>query len=300
MEDPHPLRGRDVAPFDTLTPWVWVGPYFTTTLTVCNGALFAGGSDVYRTTDGGTSWARRDSGLPIAGVNCLTSSSGILYAGTLYGLYRSVNDGLIWERVDTTLPANPIRTLLVRDSLLLMQDQNGYFRRSITAGRTWNTVGYGLGVVSVDALVLFRESIFAGTSDHIFVSTDDGVTWATSDSGERPVWLTAFAVNSSTLFASSLLHGISTSTDFGASWHRSNSGITDSSVISLSANMGRVFAGTLRGGLYISIDEGHTWKQTNSGWTEATAVASVVLNDWVYVSINGGNTVEGGLYKHPL
>ncbi|MFI5197627.1 MAG: PKD domain-containing protein [Thermoanaerobaculia bacterium] len=71
---------------------------------------------VFRSTNGGASFARSDSGLPSFGVETVRvdpSDSRTVYAGTLVGLYRSVDGGTTWERWGDGLPAAAIHELRV-------------------------------------------------------------------------------------------------------------------------------------------------------------------------------------------
>ncbi len=63
---------------------------------------------LYRSTDGGESWSRRDAGLPNFGIETVRvdpADSRTLYAGTLVGLFRSTNQGETWARFGDGLPA---------------------------------------------------------------------------------------------------------------------------------------------------------------------------------------------------
>ena len=60
------------------------------------------GSGVYKSTNGGTTWAPANTGIQGAGVTALatTSSGGTVYAGTGAGVYRSSNGGVSWAGVN--------------------------------------------------------------------------------------------------------------------------------------------------------------------------------------------------------
>ena len=65
--------------------------------------VYAGGAqrgEIWRSTDGGASWARRDSGVVASAVNSLSVRPGSpaqLLAGTSVTLYRSTNTGQAWN-----------------------------------------------------------------------------------------------------------------------------------------------------------------------------------------------------------
>ncbi len=63
---------------------------------------------LFKSTDAGATWIRREAGLPDFGLETVRvdpSDSRLVYAGTLVGLYRSTNGGVTWERWGEGLPA---------------------------------------------------------------------------------------------------------------------------------------------------------------------------------------------------
>ena len=77
---------------------------------------------VLRSSDGGKSWERVNSGLKNLNIQWILSANGILFCSLgEYGLYRSSDLGESWDSV-ASMYAVP---LLVVDSFLLVGDQNG-------------------------------------------------------------------------------------------------------------------------------------------------------------------------------
>ena len=74
----------------------------------------AAGDGVYRSTDGGATWARRSNGLPQRTVlKLVIAPNGTLWAATHAGLFRSSNRGLSWHAAGRGLPRNRSVTALV-------------------------------------------------------------------------------------------------------------------------------------------------------------------------------------------
>jgi photosystem II stability/assembly factor-like uncharacterized protein len=75
---------------------------------------------VYRTRDGGKTWAEIVEGIPSnAVVNAVREDPvqrGLLYAGTERGVYVSFDDGDHWQSLRLNLPATSVRDLVVHDS----------------------------------------------------------------------------------------------------------------------------------------------------------------------------------------
>jgi photosystem II stability/assembly factor-like uncharacterized protein len=143
------------------------------------GVLYAGGvlqapglgSDeplLYKSTDGGASWARIDGdGTPAAQRLVVSpSSSLVLYAASGSSLFRSVDAGLHWSQVATT-PQNGLITDLVAmpDGALYAATNNSgvYTSRD---GLTLTAIHRGLGSLDVPDLCLDPRNpsiLYAGT-----------------------------------------------------------------------------------------------------------------------------------------
>ncbi len=124
-----------------------------------NGVLYAGEqspdpgrghSGVYRSTDGGISWARLPGFPPTASIFSLAEGSSALYAGSLQGLFRSVGKSGSWEEI-TTGPGDPlilgIALATQGDALYAMTGKGLYV--SFDEGETWTPLLEGWGVQSI-------------------------------------------------------------------------------------------------------------------------------------------------------
>ncbi len=79
---------------------------------------------IYRTRDGGRSWAHVTAGIPDGGiVNTVREDPkrrGLLFAGTEQAVYVSFDDGDHWESLRLNMPATSIRDLVVKDDDLVV------------------------------------------------------------------------------------------------------------------------------------------------------------------------------------
>jgi photosystem II stability/assembly factor-like uncharacterized protein len=66
------------------------------------------GAFVFKTTDGGTTWANISGNLPKAPVNDIVVAGSTLYVADDLGVYQSTNGGTTWLRVGTGLPRVPV------------------------------------------------------------------------------------------------------------------------------------------------------------------------------------------------
>jgi photosystem II stability/assembly factor-like uncharacterized protein len=86
---------------------------------------------LYKTTDYGQSWTKITEGIaPLHFTRVVRADperSGLLYAGTEYGMYVSFDDGASWQPFQLNLPEVPITDLQVRDLNLIVATQGRSF-----------------------------------------------------------------------------------------------------------------------------------------------------------------------------
>jgi len=74
---------------------------------------------IYRTHDGGATWAETTRGIPANEVVNVVredpQTRGLLFAGTERGVYVSFNDGDDWQSLRLNMPATSIRDLVIHD-----------------------------------------------------------------------------------------------------------------------------------------------------------------------------------------
>ena len=79
---------------------------------------------IYRTRDGGKTWAEVTAGIPDGGiVNAVREDPvrrGLLFAGTEQAVYVSFDDGDSWQSLRNNMPATSIRDLVVKDDDLVV------------------------------------------------------------------------------------------------------------------------------------------------------------------------------------
>lgn len=169
------------------------------------------GSDIYRTVDGGQTWARSGAALPISGLESLdfvdpvhgwaTVNLGEAAGSEAVAILKSIDSGSSWRTIaDTGDPVNPSAspsasglTLSCDKSvavfgtttvgLLPVQCAGGrpYVYRTRDAGLHWTTID----LPSVASLSIFDDAEFLSASDAvltgpqpaILVSHDGGITW---------------------------------------------------------------------------------------------------------------------------
>jgi Secretion system C-terminal sorting domain len=137
---------------------------------------------IYRSTNSGSSWAPESDGLPVnTSVRAFAVVDTNIYAGTLAGIYRL--KGNEWIAINDGLTDLTINALTVIGSNLFAATYNGGVFSLSAGSSVWNTARAGLpsnaGVVAVAS---FGTRLFAATDGAISYSDDDGAIWTQTES----------------------------------------------------------------------------------------------------------------------
>jgi photosystem II stability/assembly factor-like uncharacterized protein len=251
-------------------------------------AVFAGtAKGVFKSVDGGGQWTPASSGLQGVAIGALAAdprSPGVLWAGTAFntregaGLFKTVSGGGLWRVSNQGLSASHVRSVALdpqdRRVIFAASGSRGVLR-TLNGGITWAEANRGLVHRSVQALAFdaASQTLYAGTPDGVFRSTDRGTSWEAETAGLRdPVTDKVAAVealaldprDAATLYAAGG-SGLYVSHDGAATWSRlavpQDSGDRAVHGVAVSpASSSRLFAGHATG-LFRSTDGGVTWSR---------------------------------------
>jgi len=111
----------DASPFDAASAYVAVNRF----------RLDEQRPQLFRTHDGGRTWAEIDRGIEAAPTNVVRADPqrrGLLYAGTERGVWVSFDDGGTWSSLRLNLPATSVRDLVVHgDDLVIGTHGRGFW-----------------------------------------------------------------------------------------------------------------------------------------------------------------------------
>jgi len=149
------------------------GPIKTVRFSRETGKLFAGGqTGVFRSDDGGGSWAMKVRGLPFSSIHSVSSSGRRVFCGTPKGLFYSDDSGESWSPGKGVFPldimtveSNPLRPSEVFAADLLV----GYIFRSIDGGTSWQVINQERTRSRIAQLV------FSSTGDLLAGTLSEGV-----------------------------------------------------------------------------------------------------------------------------
>jgi photosystem II stability/assembly factor-like uncharacterized protein len=244
--------------------------------------LYAGtsGAGVFKSRNGGVSWAAVNAGLIASSVQALAidpSTPSTLFAGTRGGgVFLSRNGGGSWTPVNSGLTVYFVSALAIDRSTPATLYAGTLFPggvfKSTNGGASWTAVNAGLGnpvapdlVGNVGALAIDPSSatLYAGVDSQVFKSTSGGRTWTAVDRGLPSYWVAALAIDPSvptTLYVGLQGGGVFKSIDGGENWTES---LPRQSVYALAIDPSApttLYVATEQG-VFKSTDGGATWTQ---------------------------------------
>ncbi len=165
---------------------------------------------------------------------------------------------------------------------------HGVFR-SLDAGMNWSLVSQGLTTLDVRALVIIRDTLFAGThGGGVFHSADGGGTWVAANVGLTTLNVHTLLVHGLDLYAGADGGNIFWSTDKGATWSSIGIGVTDLAVKGLAFYGVSLFAGTEGEGVFQSANNGSTWSAVTNGLTSLSIHALLSDGTSIYAGTDSG------------
>ncbi|HEY3180325.1 MAG TPA: hypothetical protein VGL25_15770 [Casimicrobiaceae bacterium] len=200
---------------------------------------------VFKSTDGGTTWARiyrslpyEDGGAPSASSLVIDSSSpSRLYMAIGAGLAKSLDGGASWSTVNAI--ASPVRLLAIdptSTATVYVGTYNGLVFKSTDAGDHWMSASDGLQASNVNAIAMAASApatLYVGVSNGIFRSSDRAETWTHLTLGVRNVGVGPVAVDpvmASTIYANAG-GAVAKTTDGGVHWADSGLGLAGEEVL---------------------------------------------------------------------
>ncbi len=175
---------------------------------------------IYRSQDNGDTWEQLHPEL--VAITLAVNQNNHIFAGTWADFYRSNDEGHTWDLVQTPVQ-NP------RGNHLLINSENHIFAelrrfpsselfRSTDDGLTWDILALGLDDTtglrrhgfSINALYQdIGNNLWAGTSEGVYFSPDNGETWQLENFGLEESTVCSFDMNSKgMLFAGTCGDGI--------------------------------------------------------------------------------------------
>lgn len=282
-----------------------INPLSPTTLYAVAGAYLSG-TDVYKSIDGGTSWASASTGQSGTYVYSLAidpTTPATLYAtlapvtGGALGVFKTTDGGGSWSSVNSGLSGAVWSVALDPASPSTLYAGTGGVFKSTDGGGNWTAVATPNGqFVSTFAFAPNPggpSTIYAGGQDNgggIFKSTDGGASWSAMNAGLSATSVSDLAIDPTTpttIYAGTNdgSGGVFKSTDGGGSWIAAGTGLSPSTSMPFGATSLAVdphtpttlyatgnYVGGGGGGVYKSTDGANSWVGVSSGVSYALAI----------------------------
>lgn len=277
-------------------------------------ALAGNSSLLLKTTSGGSTWGRSDTGIPTT-INQIAAdppSDAHLFATTAEGLYQSSDSGAHWTSTNVAgLPRFSAFDSIViapagtSGSSFVYLSSGSAVYSSRDDGATWALAGdspcyvQNLAVNPVNPKTLY---VAGGSSCPAAKSTDGGATWTTLPGFPANAAVSNLAINPktpATIYAATNF-GIYGSTDGGKTWTQLFP-LNASSVL-VDPQQPSILYAVISGTVYISTNAGATWGPTGSGLTtciNALAIAPSNPSTLYAATCNGvyRTTVSGASWS---
>ncbi len=304
--------------------WTNIGFYSAhiRSLAVKDSSLFAGeynnyyqgaGGSVYRSTDGGKNWfvVGYDSiSYPVVSMAVMDAFIFVSTQGG--GVFRSSDNGINWRSINSGLPnpsgffGNYIYVIAAKGNILFAGTNEGGLYRSSNYGSSW----LGANTPPPPSILSFafsNDTIFAGVTEGIYISTNGGVDFNFLSS--IPCYAEVLAFKNGYLFANRMLtgdtsgnNGLYRSSDGGKTWTHLTNGLQfNPEVFSLFMVNNCIFVSTYNyenasHGFFRSNNNGDSWTDINAGiFNNVGVVSYAVQNDILFIG-----TSASGVWENPL
>lgn len=254
-------------------------------------------------------------GMPAGGVDVRAlhaSTDGFLYAGTSLGVFR-MRDGEGWQSFSRGFRTDDVRSFFETSSAMMYAGVGtGMYARSLRDS-SWYTFGFGLPFNA--ALLGFGYDtntfrLYAGTSQGVYLSWDNGINWESVPVHNRPLRYTAIAADGRFVFVGSD-RGLFRSENSGVRWDSTALGLPTLPVTAIRMNSPQFLTVALQrsdtqpGGLYQSFSAGANWAPMNNAPLDLVSVYSLIAlpnggllaggDGAAYLTPNGGQTWTRGV-----
>jgi photosystem II stability/assembly factor-like uncharacterized protein len=289
--------------------------------------LYAGtnGAGIFKSTDGGQTWASINNGLSEYFIKALAIDPqipSIVYAGSNLlsvgylsgGIFKSTDGGQTWKGPREGVIGG-VESILIDP----LTPSNVYVSTALTSvfkssdkGEHWLPIDNGPEITFPLKMGIHPDNpaiLYLGTLIGVYKSIDGGQIWLPVNNGleipntELFMHVIDLVIDSTTkpetVYIGTKYYGVFKSTDGGTSWQSKNNGLAaDTSVHCLALDGTTLYAST-SDGLYKSIDRGESWFFSGNGLNDITIETLAVSPGQANTLYAGTSSLlkESGVYK---
>ena len=283
--------------------------YATCLISLSENILLAGtnGSGIFRSEDGGYHWSRTTPLLENNWINCFArTQTDTILAGTENGLYYSEDDGKTWQKYNLELAQYAWISSIAIDennSIYIGTHRKGILR-SLDNGKTWEFMNNGLKADADCESILIHpdHTLFAG-GDQIYRYSIANQQWQLAASQNIIKYpLDIIVDDRGDIFVGTDDGAIFRSTDNGQQWQKlyqvESQIVTEKRVKTLAPYSNRyLFAGTGRGLLFCDLNNGN-WRPLDFGYHEYVTDIEIDANNQIFISTLGKGVFRSKIQNH--
>ena len=202
---------------------------------------------LFKTTDGGTTWAPMQTDLPVARIMQLVVDPTLpsrLYALDPDNAYKSTDGGVTWNPINTGLPSTFLYSLALSGSTLFVGTGGFGVYRTVDNGTSWTPSNNGISTQDIRIVRVgggATPTLYATAANAngvpFFKSTDSGASWLLTGTLDTRVLDFVVSRQSDSALYAATLSGLVSSNNGGASWTFSvNNGLPNAAVSGLYAD----------------------------------------------------------------
>lgn len=238
--------------------------------------------------NGSLSWGNVLQGNSVSSI-CVSGNN--LLAGSWGGnIFLSTDNGSSWREVVTlhAIGSAPNTNFYMKPNVTIYKDGINLFAGAGNSleGSIYISTDNGLSwlekdtsfVECVNCFTSIGGTVFAGTNNGVYLSTNVGISWSAANTGlsysnydsiyNHAPQVMRILTQGTNIFAGTTGEGIFRSENNGASWIEVDNGLTNLNIYGLASIGTNLFAGAFQdstGGIFISTNNGTNWSAANSG-----------------------------------
>ena len=270
---------------------------------------------VFKTLNDGTTWKHIGitdypvSVLEVSGSNILGGTFDVSGNSARISLYKTTETDSTWTYNVGGFDGRSVTALKANGAVMYLFEQGGsnnLVYRSVNNGNNWTSTGFNVLVNDFVSFAIAGSLIYAAdnspyyTSNHAFVSSDNGATWNSVSTGLPTSGLIAYslALKGTSLFLATN-NGVYKNTVGANNWTAVNIGLTNLIIKSIYLSGTTLYAGTQGSGIFKSVNDGGQWTEVNTGiplyasincFTSSGSNVFAGTDNGVFVSSNNGSS----------
>jgi hypothetical protein len=252
---------------------------------------------VYRSTDNGQTWLDANAGIIGTIVTSMTAGNGFVFAGLitnsdagLASIARTSDNGKTWEIANLASIDAQVSAMAYGNNVFYVGTIGDGLYRSTNDGVQLVQTGLATGILDVRAILANGPTVYVGTRDSIYRSTDSGVNWTRVYIAETPVISLSLVGNTVYAGVARASGGLLYRSTDGTNWTATTLAQAVTSVVQVGSTL---IAGVIPNqnspvGVYVSTDNGATWTAAGNGLTTPFTFKLLTLGNLVYAATGSG------------